>query len=128
MTQHAQGPTITAGATGCRVDIRIKNKGDVHIHACCAGDKGPTPPPCPDDGRPPSTEGACIPLGLGCKPKQSRTHKLERLRSRSGVPSFLAASFFQTARRHLAGSSAANDFEAAVLPVFEGMSPSVRGV
>ena len=121
---------ITAGAAGCRVDIKIKSKGDVHVHACsCAGDKGPTaPPPCPNDGRPPSTEGACIPLGLGCKPKQSRAHKLERLRARNRVPSALAASFFQTARRHLAGSSPANDFEAAVFPVFEGMSPSVRGV
>jgi len=128
MPQNAQRHAITAGASGCRVDIRIKNKGDVHIHACCAGDKEPMPPPCPDDGRPPSTEGACIPLGLGCKPKQSRTNKLERLRSRSRVPSVLAASFFQTARRHLAGSSAANDFEAAVFPVFEGMSPAVRGV
>ena len=79
MTQGAQGSRITAGAAGCRVDIQIKSKGDVHVHACsCAGDKGPTtPPPCPNDGRPPSTEGACIPLGLGCKPKQSRAHKLD---------------------------------------------------
>jgi len=130
MTKGAQESKITAGAAGCRVDIQIKSKGDVHVHACgCAGDKGPTtPPPCPNDGRPPSTEGACIPLGLGCKPKQSRAHKLERLRARNRVPSALAASFFQTARRHLAGSSPANDFEAAVFPVFTGMSPSVRGV
>lgn len=128
MTKDARGSRDPDSATHCRVDIHIENKGDVHVHACCAEDKEPAETECPSDCAPPRTEGACIPLGLGCKPKQSRAQKLERLRSRSSVPSALAASFFQTARRHLAGASAANDFEAAVFPVFAGMSPSVRGV
>ncbi|MGK9232080.1 hypothetical protein KXS07_13520 [Inquilinus limosus] len=128
MTKDAHGSRSPDGGTRCRVDIHIESKGDVHIHACCAEEKEPADTECPSDCPPPRTEGACIPLGLGCKPKQSRAQKLERLRSRSSVPSALAASFFQTARRHLAGASAANDFEAAVFPVFNGMSPSVRAV
>ena len=128
MTQDLDGPNTGDRASGCRVDIHIENKGDVHVHACCADKKDGTRTPCPSDGVPPRTEGACIPLGLGCKPKQSRTRKLERLRARTSVPSVLAASFFQTARRHLAGFEAENDFEAAVFPVFKHMSPSVRAV
>jgi hypothetical protein len=128
MTQDPDGPITGERTTGCRVDIHIHNKGDVHVHACCTDKKDTPNPPCPGDGVPPRTVGACIPLGLGCKPKQSRTHKLERLRARTSIPSALAASFFQTARRHLAGVDAANDFEAAVFPVFENMSPSVRAV
>lgn len=128
MTQDPDGPIIGKRTTGCRVDIHIKNKGDVHVHACCSDDKDTTKSPCPSEEVPPRIVGACIPLGLGCKPKQSRTHKLERLRARTSVPSVLAASFFQTARRHLAGHNAANDFEAAVFPVFENMSPTVRAV
>ena len=128
MAQDLDGLTTRKRATGCHVDIHIKNKGDVHVHACCADEKGTPEPPCPGEGVPPRTLGACIPLGLGCKPKQSRTHKLERLRARTSIPSAMAASFFQTARRHLAGFDAANDFEAAVFPVFEHMSPWVRAV
>jgi len=120
-----KGPKIAEDAAGCRVDIVIEGKGDVHVHTC-ASPRGHAS--CANDARPPSAEGACIPLGLGCKPKQSREHKLQRLLSRSRVPSALAASFFQTARRHLAGASAANDFEASVYPVFERMPEAVRGV
>ncbi len=128
MTQDLDGSIIDKRAMGCSVNIHIENKGDVHVHACCADKKDAPKSPCPSDGRPPRTEGACIPLGLGCKPKQSRTHKLERLQAQTSIPSVLAASFFQTARRHLAGFDAANDFEAAVFPVFKSMSPSVRAV
>ena len=82
MTQDPNGPNTGERASGCRVDIHIKNTGDVHVHACCTDKKDGTKSPSPSDEVPPRTEGACIPLGLGCKPKQSRTHKLERLRAR----------------------------------------------
>jgi hypothetical protein len=123
MTKVVEKP---ARSEGCQIDIRIESGGDVNIYNCTS-DCGKKPPE-PVEPRPCRTEGACVPLGLGCKPKQSRTSKLERLRARSRAPSALAASFFQTARRHIGGATAANDFEAAVFPVFDGMSPELRGV
>ncbi len=51
---------------------------------------------------------------------EARTAALPQLRSeRVGHVTF----FQNPGRRHLAGASAANDFEAAVFPVFAGMSP-----
>ena len=128
MTEPAGRSEAKKSSCGCTIDIRIDSRGDVNIYNCTHGpDSGPRPPstePCP----PPRTEGACVPLGLGCKPKQSKAHKLEQLRLRNRVPSALAASFFQTARRQLRGATAANAFEAAVFPVFEGMKPDVRSI
>lgn len=123
MTKVVEKP---ARSEGCQIDIRIESGGDVNIYNCTS-DCGKKPPE-PVEPRPCRTEGACVPLGLGCKPKQSRTQKLERLRARSRAQSALAASFFQTARRHIGGATAANDFEAAVFPVFDGMSPELRAI
>lgn len=123
MTKVVEKP---ARSEGCQIDIRIESGGDVNIYNCTS-DCGKKPPE-PVEPRPCRTEGACVPLGLGCKPKQSRTQKLERLRARSRAQSALAASFFQTARRHIGGATTANDFEAAVFPVFDGMSPELRAI
>lgn len=123
MTRDSEASVISSRATEeCRVDIRIDARGDVNVYACgCA----PKPRPGGGGGH---GEGACVPLGLGCKPKQSRARKLERLKTRTRAPSALAASFFQTARRHIGGAGPANDFEAAVFPVFERMTPELRAI
>lgn len=115
-------------AAGCRVEIRIEAQGDVHVHACSCHDKPPAPPAPDCAPRPPRVEGACIPLGLGQKPKQSRATKLKTLRARGGPPSALGAAFLQTGRRFLAGAAPANDFETAVYPAFRRMSAETRGV
>jgi hypothetical protein len=92
----------TASSGGCDVDIKIDNQGDINIYNCTEGRDDRKPPhECPEeyeDCKPQRAEGACVPLGLGCKPKQSKCQKLEQLRARNKVPSALAASFFQTAR------------------------------
>lgn len=126
MTRTAeQAPVNPSG--GCHIDIRIDSRGDVNIYNCThAGGARPERPGQGSGARPCRTEGACVPLGLGSKPKQSMRRKLEALRTHNSVPSALAASFFQTARRHLAGAAAANDFEQAVFPVFDAMTPELR--
>lgn len=118
-----------SGEGCCHVDIRIESRGDVNIYNCTKPEPGTQPPPPPrDECKPPRAEGACVPLGLGCKPKQSRRRKLEKLKARNAVPSAIAASFFQTARRFLRGQAPANDFERDVFPIFGSMSPDVRGI
>lgn len=114
---------------GCDIDIKIDSQGDVNIYNCTkeCGDKQQTPSH-KEECKPPQTEGACVPLGLGCKPKQSKRKKLETLLAKNKVPSALAASFFQTARRFLNGNAPANDFEQATFPTFSSMSPELRGI
>jgi hypothetical protein len=111
---------------GCDVDIRIDNQGDVNIYNCTDHGAKEHPKDCPEC--PPRAEGACVPLGLGCKPKQSKRRKLEQLQARNEVPSVLAASFFQTARRFLGGKEPANDFERDVFPAFQAMPRDVRDI
>ena len=128
MTESARRPEAEKTSCGCTIDIKIDSRGDVNIYNCTHGKDGESRPPAAEPCPPPRTEGACVPLGLGCKPKQSKTHKLEQLRLRNRVPSALAASFFQTARRFVRGAAPANKFETAVFPVFQGMKPDVRGI
>lgn len=111
---------------GCDVDIRIDNRGDVNIYNCTDHRAKEHRKDCPEC--PPRADGACVPLGLGNKPKQSKRSKLERLLARNDVPSVLAASFFQTARRFLAGEAPANDFERDTFPVFRAMPRDVRDI
>lgn len=114
----------------CHIDIRIESKGDVNIYNCTkpAPDREPTAPPAHEECPPPRAEGACVPLGLGCKPKQSRRRKLEKLLARNKVPSAIGAVFFQSARRFVRGRSAANDFERDIFRLFESMPPPLRGI
>jgi hypothetical protein len=121
----------TASSGGCDVDIKIDNQGDINIYNCTEGRDDRKPPhECPEceECKPERAEGACVPLGLGCKPKQSKRQKLEQLKARNKVPSALAASFFQTARRFLRGNAPANDFESDVFPLFEAMPRAVRDI
>ena len=115
---------------GCDVRIRIDSQGDVNIYNCTSDCGRKDRPPTKEEEvcRPPRAEGACVPLGLGCKPKQSKRRKLEKLRARNTAPSALAASFFQTSRRFLAGKAPANDFEQSVYPIFERLSPEARDI
>lgn len=98
---------------GCTVNIHIKSSGTINIYNCSA----PTPPqaPCvPPGGEqpcPPGVPGACVPVSLGAKPKQSRRNKLDRLLANNRVPSTLGASFFHLTRRYLAGKAPANALE-----------------
>ncbi len=116
---------------GCDIDIHIHSRGDVNIYNCTAPapKEQPSPTPPGDDCPPPPTaEGACVPLGLGAKPKQSRQRKLEKLLANNRVPSTLAASFFHVSRRFLAGQSAANPFEESAFGVLRSLTPELRAV
>lgn len=98
---------------GCSINIHIESSGTINIYNCAA----PTPPqaPCPPpDGEqpcPPGVPGACVPVSLGAKPKQSRRSKLDQLLANNRVPSALGASFFHLTRRYLAGKAPANALE-----------------
>jgi hypothetical protein len=115
-------------AEGCRIDIRIDGRGDVNIYNCtapCPPSPAPQTEPCVC---PPTATGACVPLALGAKPKQSRKRKLEKLLANNRVPSALAASFFHNARRFVQGRPAANPLEAQVFNVLRSLPPELKGV
>lgn len=129
MNHENKGAPKPDCSAGCDIDIRIESQGDVNIYNCTKADSNKPPqPPSHDDCKPPRAEGACVPLGLGCKPKQSKRRKLEKLIAKNKVPSVLAASFFQTSRRFLKGSAPANDFERDIFPIFEAMPADIRGI
>jgi hypothetical protein len=111
----------------CCIDICIESKGDVNIYNCTApppkdeqaGGENPCPPP---------VEGACLPVGLGAKPKQSRERKLDTLLGNTRVPSALAGSFFHTARRFNAGQTAANPLEESAFNLMRSLPPELKGL
>ncbi len=116
-------------AHGCCIDIHIDNRGDLNIYNCSTPSPG-QPAPC-DDRPPPScptATGACVPLALGAKPKQSRRRKLDRLLAHTPVPSALAAAFFHSARRFRSGRSAGNALEALAFDRMSRLSPELRRV
>jgi hypothetical protein len=132
MTQKKDTSDSKETSSGCRIDIRIESRGDVNIYNCSAPPavQPCPPPPCNDGKFPPlpSPEGACVPLALGTKPKQSRKRKIERLLAGKPVPSTLAASFFHLSRRFLNGKSAANPFEESVFSLLQSLPPETKGV
>jgi hypothetical protein len=69
-----------------------------------------------------------VPLALGAKPKQSAARKLQHLASAAPVPSALAASTFQLARRFLAGRPPANPLEAQAFQRMGSLSPELKGL
>ena len=62
----------------CHIDISIDNHGTLNIYNCSS--PAHDAPPHADESTPlPVSFGACVPLGLGFKPKQSQRQKLDRL-------------------------------------------------
>ncbi len=115
---------------GCNLDIHIDNHGDINICSCNQPGKGggQAEPPSQGDQPCPRAPGACVPLGLGAKPKQSRRRKLDKLLQNNRVPSALAAAFFHTARRFRSGETAQNPLEARIFSRLNALSPQLRGV
>jgi hypothetical protein len=115
---------------GCTVNIHIKSSGTINIYNCAA----PTPPgaPCPPPGGehpcPPGVPGACVPVSLGAKPKQSRRNKLDRLLANNRVPSTLGASFFHLTRRFLAGKAPANALEESGFAILRRLPQELKRV
>ena len=128
-TTSRDEPKRSKESSGCHVDIRIESKGDVNIYNCTAPPQQPPPTrPCEEYPCPSPVEGACLPVGLGAKPKQSRQRKLEKLFANNRVPSALAASFFHQSRRFLAGHSAANSLEESTFRLLRSLPSEVRGL
>ena len=111
--------------TCCRIDISIKAEGDVNIYNCPSPDAR-TPPPAEPAAQMPVSPGACIPLALGAKPKQSQRRKLDRLLAANTVPSAFAASFVGLSRRFLAGKAPANPFEAHMFDRLSALPPALK--
>ena len=74
----------------------------------------------------PVAPGACVPVSLGSKPKQSRRFKLDKILANMQSPSAIGAAFFQLSRRYLAGKDAANDFEESVFIKFRRLPPHMH--
>ncbi len=117
-------------AGGCTINIKIKSSGDVNIYNCAAqpAAEPPCPPPPTDDPCPPGVPGACVPVSLGAKPKQSRRNKLDKLLANNRVPSTLGASFFHMTRRFLAGKTAANALEERGFATLRSLPKEIRRV
>jgi hypothetical protein len=117
---------------GCTINIRIKSGGDVNIYNCSAHpppDPSCPPPPADDDHVcPPGVAGACVPVSLGAKPKQSRRNKLDKLLANNPVPSTLGASFFHLTRRYLAGKTPANALEESGFATLRRLAPELKRV
>src|SRR6185503_7410805 len=99
------------GKKCCHIDIKIDAKGDVNIYNCPAPEVAPPAPSGECKDCLPVSPGACVPLALGSKPKQSQRKKLDRLLAGHPVPSAFAASFIHLSRRFLAGKAPANTVE-----------------
>jgi hypothetical protein len=96
--------------SGCKINIAIHSKGDVNIYNCTCASTPPRPGTCEPEA-PPGGPGACIPLALGSKPKQSQKQKIDRLLGGTTVPSTLAAGVVHLMRRFAAGHAPANALE-----------------
>jgi hypothetical protein len=116
----------------CDIDIHIHNQGDVNIYNCSTLPRPPQPcPPSRPDGgvsTPPCGPGACVPLALGSKPKQSQQQKLARLLASTKVPSTLAAGIIQLLRRFAAGQAPANELEQGAFDRFRRIPESDRHI
>lgn len=118
------------GDADCNIEIQIESQGDVNIYNCSTppSNSEPRKPPKDDHVCPPGAPGACVPVSLGSKPKQSRRRKLNRLLSTTRVPSALGASFFHMTRRYLAGKTAGNSLEERTFATFRRLSPELQRV
>jgi hypothetical protein len=116
--------------TECTIDIQIESQGDVNIYNCSS------PPLSGEPGQPPKDDhvclpvapGACVPVSLGFKPKQSRRHKVDQLLANTRVPSVLGASFFHMLRRYLSGKTAGHILEERTFAALRSLSPELQRV
>lgn len=130
-TNTKEAPVSGENLSECRVDIHIKNQGDVNIYGCNAPlPNEPTclPSPLEECETLPLPPGQCIPVVQGAKPKQSRQRKLEKLLANNRVPSALAASFFHLSRRFLQERAAANPLEDSAFDVLRSLPPQLQGI
>ncbi len=152
MNKLSQGTTEAGDKSSCcDIDINIQSKGDVNIYNCAAPGSGDqsgssgSPDECPPCQ---TATGACVPLALGAKPKQSRQRKLQHLLTRRPansfstssqnqsqsplsdvpIPSALAASYIQLSRRFLLGKTAANPLEEKVFAALRALPPDLKGI
>ena len=79
-----------------------------------------------EHGCPPGSTGACVPVSLGAKPKQSRRNKLDRLLANNPVAGTLGASLFHMTRRFLAGKARANPLEERSFATLRGLAPEFK--
>src|ERR1700730_12528233 len=114
----------------CKIDMHIESQGGVNIYNCTAPRSSSEHCPAPKDDHvcPPVATGACVPVSLGSKPKQSRRRKLDTLLANTRVPSALGASFFHLTRRYLAGKVPANALEERTFATLRRLSPELQRV
>jgi len=114
----------------CKIEIQIESRGDVNIYNCSSpplrGEPGQ--PPKDDHTCPPGAPGACVPVSLGSKPKQSRRRKLDQLLANTRVPSVLGASFFHMLRRYQAGKTAGHVLEERTFDALRHLTPELQRV
>jgi hypothetical protein len=112
----------------CSVTINITANGNVNIYNCSkspeedCGGKGATD----EDTSGECAAGACVPLGLGSKPKQSQQDKLERFLRNKTAPSSVAAAFLQAARRFAAGKAPQGEMETVMFNRLNSLSPNMK--
>lgn len=126
-SKEKQDGSYGIGHGCCEFTIDVKKIKTLNIE--CSPGQAPTPQPPSDTQEecPPRAEGACIPLGLGSKPKQSLKTKVERLVDDNPASSVLAAAVVHQARRYLSDRAPGNELEASVFEVFDSLSPTLRG-
>jgi hypothetical protein len=109
-------------APDCAVTFNVETTGTINIYNC--GNAGKDKDcGCTDDEPSSTATGACVPVSLGAKPKQSQKSKLDRLLKNNPVASAFAASFIHTCKRYIAGKTAANPLEVTMFKKFDTLSP-----
>jgi hypothetical protein len=113
---------------GCHINIRITSQGDVNIYNCTPPAQAPAQEPTPPTAALPVSPGACVPLALGVKPKQSQQRKIEKALAGTPIPSAFAAAFLHAGRRFLAGRQAANPLETEIFDRLQAFSPTLKAI
>lgn len=106
----------------CAVTFNVETTGTINIYNCSNATKDKDCG-CNDDEPGGTATGACVPVSLGAKPKQSQKSKLNRLLKNNPAASAFASSFIHTCKRYSAGKTAANSLEVAMFKKFDTLSP-----
>lgn len=111
----------------CHIDISITNHGNLNIYACSS--PADDSPAHPEECTPLPVElGACVPLALGVKPKQSQRHKLDRLLAGNRIPSAFGAAFVHMSRRFVSGRQPGNPLEETVFDRLGALPPNLKSI